>query len=88
MKLGPCIAALAVGVLVLSACEDDDVVADNEYRETTLSPYPDSPPAMSTTPAYPSTDPNTIPPTTNPDAPVSPDGTLPPTIPPATTPPT
>jgi hypothetical protein len=92
MKVGLSIAAIAAGMLVLSACSDaDERTAENEYRDASpsSSTYPENtPPPVSTTPGYPTPDPTTIPPTTNPDAPVNPDGTLPPNIPPASTPPT
>ena len=88
MKLVPCIAALAAGVLALSACgNDEERMAENAYREADTIPYTPSPAPPSTAPVYPNPDPNTIPPTTNPDSPTNPDGAFPPSIPPATTPP-
>jgi hypothetical protein len=78
MKPVPSI-VLAAGALVLAACSDEDErMAESQYRDSEAS----------TTPGYPTPDPTTIPPRTNPDAPVNPDGTLPPNIPPADTPPT
>ena len=88
MKLVPCFAALAAGVLVLSACEDKQM-AENDYRDVPPSiTYPDSPPPMSTTPTYPGSDATTIPPTANPDSPTNPDGAFPSALPPTNTPPT
>jgi hypothetical protein len=84
MKLVPCVAALAAGMLALSACEDDQV-AENVYRDTTPSTtYPDQSPSPGVT--TPDSTLDTLPPgaVRNPDGTIrypdgsirNPDGTL------------